>query len=302
MQENLVIVESPAKAKTIEKFLGKDYVVKSSFGHIRDLSKKDLGINIGEGFKPVYEIPADKKKVVDELTKLAKDKTVWLASDEDREGEAIAWHLTEVLGLPVDKTKRIVFHEITKRAILEAIEQPRTVNMDLVNAQQARRILDRLVGFELSPVLWKKVRPSLSAGRVQSVAVRLIVEREREIIAFRSTPYFRVVAQFHDIIIKRGILVMPPYMQDMDQPRMVAGDGFILENALKFPVERALVFKILPPYDFDGAPRPGQGFCQPYFSVRAAPYLAHNFMVRNGGSGTHHPLDGQRRQVAAGHG
>lgn len=197
MQDNLVIVESPAKAKTIEKFLGKDYIVKSSFGHIRDLSKKDLGINIAEGFTPVYEIPSDKKKVVDELTKLAKTKTVWLASDEDREGEAIAWHLTEVLGLPVDQTKRIVFHEITKRAILEAIEKPRTVNMDLVNAQQARRILDRLVGFELSPVLWKKVRPALSAGRVQSVAVRLIVEREREIIAFRSTPYFRVVAQFH---------------------------------------------------------------------------------------------------------
>ena len=197
MQENLVIVESPAKAKTIEKFLGSDYIVKSSFGHIRDLSKKDLGININEGFKPVYEIPGDKKKVVDELTKLAKTKTVWLASDEDREGEAIAWHLTEVLGLPVDQTKRIVFHEITKRAILEAIENPRTVNMNLVNAQQARRILDRLVGFELSPVLWKKVRPALSAGRVQSVAVRLIVEREREIIAFRSAPYFRVVAQFH---------------------------------------------------------------------------------------------------------
>ena len=197
MQDNLVIVESPAKAKTIEKFLGKDYVVKSSFGHIRDLAKKDLGINIEEGFKPVYEIPADKKKVVDELNKLAKSKTVWLASDEDREGEAIAWHLTEVLGLPVDKTKRIVFHEITKRAILEAIEKPRTVNINLVNAQQARRILDRLVGFELSPVLWKKVRPSLSAGRVQSVAVRLIVEREREIIAFHSTPYFRVVAQFY---------------------------------------------------------------------------------------------------------
>ena len=197
MQENLVIVESPAKAKTIEKFLGKDFIVKSSFGHIRDLSKKDLGIHIDEGFKPVYEIPGDKKKVVDELQKLSKDKTVWLASDEDREGEAIAWHLTEVLGLPVDRTKRIVFHEITKRAILEAIEKPRTVNMDLVNAQQARRILDRLVGFELSPVLWKKVRPSLSAGRVQSVAVRLIVEREREIIAFRSTPYFRVVAQFY---------------------------------------------------------------------------------------------------------
>ncbi len=197
MQDNLVIVESPAKAKTIEKFLGKDYVVKSSFGHIRDLAKKDLGINIEQGFKPVYEIPADKKKVVDELARLAKSKTVWLASDEDREGEAIAWHLTEVLGLPVDRTKRIVFHEITKRAILEAIEKPRTVNMDLVNAQQARRILDRLVGFELSPVLWKKVKPALSAGRVQSVAVRLIVEREREIIAFRSTPYFRVVAQFH---------------------------------------------------------------------------------------------------------
>ena len=197
MQDNLVIVESPAKAKTIEKFLGKDFVVKSSFGHIRDLAKKDLGINIDQGFKPVYEIPADKKKVVDELAKLAKSKTVWLASDEDREGEAIAWHLTEVLGLPVEQTKRIVFHEITKRAILEAIEKPRTVNMDLVNAQQARRILDRLVGFELSPVLWKKVKPSLSAGRVQSVAVRLIVEREREIIAFRSVPYFRVVAQFH---------------------------------------------------------------------------------------------------------
>ena len=197
MQDNLVIVESPAKAKTIEKFLGKDFVVKSSFGHIRDLSKKDLGINIAKGFTPVYEIPSDKKKVVDELAKLARTKTVWLASDEDREGEAIAWHLTEVLGLPVDQTKRIVFHEITKRAILEAIEKPRTVNMDLVNAQQARRILDRLVGFELSPVLWKKVRPALSAGRVQSVAVRLIVEREREIIAFHSTPYFRVVAPFH---------------------------------------------------------------------------------------------------------
>ncbi|MEG2365148.1 MAG: type I DNA topoisomerase [Alistipes sp.] len=198
MQENLVIVESPAKAKTIEKFLGKDFTVTSSFGHIRDLSKKALGIHIDDGFKPVYEIPADKKKVVDGLTKLAKDaKTVWLASDEDREGEAIAWHLAEVLGLPVDKTKRIVFHEITKRAILEAIEKPRTIDMNLVNAQQARRMLDRLVGFELSPVLWKKVRPALSAGRVQSVAVRLLVEREREIIAFNSTPYFRVVAQFY---------------------------------------------------------------------------------------------------------
>ncbi len=197
MKENLVIVESPAKAQTIEKFLGDDFMVRSSFGHIRDLAKKDLGINISEGFLPQYEIPADKKKLVEELTKLARTKTVWLASDEDREGEAIAWHLTEVLGLQVEKTKRIVFHEITKRAILEAIEKPRTVDMNLVNAQQARRILDRLVGFELSPVLWKKVRPSLSAGRVQSVAVRLLVEREREIIAFHPTPYFRVVAQFH---------------------------------------------------------------------------------------------------------
>lgn len=196
MQKNLVIVESPAKAKTIGKFLGEDFIVKSSFGHIRDLSKKDLGINIAEDFNPIYEVPGDKKKIVDELTKLSKDKTVWLASDEDREGEAIAWHLTEVLGLPVDNTKRIVFHEITKRAILEAIENPRTVNMNLVNAQQARRILDRLVGFELSPVLWKKVRPQLSAGRVQSVAVRLIVEREREIISFSTAPYYRVVAEF----------------------------------------------------------------------------------------------------------
>ncbi len=198
MQYNLVIVESPAKAKTIEKFLGKDYVVKSSFGHIRDLAKKDLGIKVDGGYSPVYEIPADKKKVVDELRKLAQGaSSVWLASDEDREGEAIAWHLAEVLGLDVEQTKRIVFHEITKRAILAAIESPRRVNMDLVNAQQARRVLDRLVGFELSPVLWKKVRPQLSAGRVQSVAVRLMVAREREIISFNSSPYFRVVGQFH---------------------------------------------------------------------------------------------------------
>ena len=198
MQENLVIVESPAKAKTIERFLGKDYVVKSSFGHIRDLAKKGLGVKIEEGFTPDYEVLPDKRKVVDELSNLAhKVSTVWLASDEDREGEAIAWHLAEVLNLPIDKTKRIVFHEITKNAILNAIENPRTIDMNLVNAQQARRVLDRIVGFELSPVLWKKIKPSLSAGRVQSVAVRLIVEREREIIAFRSTPYFRVVAQFY---------------------------------------------------------------------------------------------------------
>lgn len=198
MQENnLVIVESPAKAKTIEKFLGKDFTVRSSYGHIRDLAKKDLGIDIEHGFKPVYEVPADKKKVVSELAKAAsKASAVWLASDEDREGEAIAWHLTQVLGLPVESTKRIVFHEITKNAILSAIEKPRTVDMKLVDAQQARRVLDRLVGFELSPLLWRKVRPSLSAGRVQSVAVRLLVEREREIIAFEQSPYFRVTAQF----------------------------------------------------------------------------------------------------------
>ena len=198
MHENLVIVESPAKAKTIEKFLGKDYVVKSSFGHIRDLSKKGLGVKIDEQFSPDYEVLPDKKRVVEELSKLAsKVDTVWLASDEDREGEAIAWHLAEVLDLPVDKTNRIVFHEITKNAILNAIENPRTIDMNLVNAQQARRVLDRIVGFELSPVLWKKVKPALSAGRVQSVAVRLIVEREREIIGFNSTPYYRVVAQFY---------------------------------------------------------------------------------------------------------
>ena len=198
MQENLVIVESPAKAKTIEKFLGKDFMVKSSFGHIRDLAKKGLGIELEKNFEPLYEIPEDKRKVVDELSRLARAaKTVWLASDEDREGEAIAWHLAKVLNLPIENTKRIVFHEITQRAILNAIENPRTIDMNLVNAQQARRVLDRLVGFELSPVLWKKVRPALSAGRVQSVAVRLIVEREREIIAFRPVASYRVVAQFY---------------------------------------------------------------------------------------------------------
>ncbi len=197
MEENLVIVESPAKAKTIEKFLGKEFIVKSSFGHIRDLSKKNLGIDIAHSFTPQYEIAADKKQIVNELKKLsAQSKTVWLASDEDREGEAIAWHLAEVLELPEDKTKRIVFHEITKNAIVNAIKTPRTIDHDLVNAQQARRILDRLVGFELSPVLWKKVRPALSAGRVQSVAVRLIVEREREIIAFNSVSSFKVTGVF----------------------------------------------------------------------------------------------------------
>lgn len=197
MEDNLVIVESPAKAKTIENFLGKDFLVKSSFGHIRDLSKKNLGIDKNNNFKPEYIISEDKKKVVTELKKLAKKaKTVWLASDEDREGEAIAWHLSEVLELPPAKVKRIVFHEITKKAILNAIENPRDINADLVNAQQARRILDRLVGFELSPLLWKKIKPSLSAGRVQSVAVRLLVEREREIISFKSTSSFKVTFVF----------------------------------------------------------------------------------------------------------
>jgi DNA topoisomerase-1 len=197
MVENLVIVESPAKAKTIEKFLGKDFLVKSSFGHIRDLEKKDFGIDIKNNFTPKYIVSTDKKKVVTELKKLAKEaKTVWIASDEDREGEAIAWHLFEVLKLKKENTKRIVFHEITKPAILKAIENPRDIDDNLVNAQQARRILDRLVGFEISPVLWKKVKPQLSAGRVQSVAVRLLVERERDIIAFTPEAYYKVVANF----------------------------------------------------------------------------------------------------------
>lgn len=197
MQENLVIVESPAKAKTIEKFLGENFLVKSSYGHIRDLSKKNLGIDIEHDFMPEYIVSDDKVKVVQELRGLVKKaKTVWLASDEDREGEAIAWHLSEVLGLDPRKTNRIVFHEITKEAIQKAIKTPRTVDLNLVNAQQARRILDRLVGFELSPLLWKKVKPSLSAGRVQSVAVRLIVEREREIMNFVQTSQFKVTGLF----------------------------------------------------------------------------------------------------------
>ena len=196
MYENLVIVESPAKAKTIEKFLGKDYKVMSSYGHIRDLKKKELSID-EDTLEPDYEIPDEKKKLVSELKKNAKDAhKIWLASDEDREGEAISWHLCEVLGLDEQNTNRIVFHEITESAILEAIQAPRHLDMNLVNAQQARRVLDRLVGFKLSPVLWRKVKPALSAGRVQSVAVRLIVEREREIQEFVSEPYYRVNAIF----------------------------------------------------------------------------------------------------------
>ena len=196
MKENLVIVESPAKAKTIEKFLGEDYCVMSSYGHIRDLKKKSFSID-EKTFKPQYEIPSDKAKVVAELKKKAEESTtVWLASDEDREGEAISWHLSEVLGLNPSTTKRIVFHEITKNAILEAIQHPRTIDLNLVNAQQARRVLDRIVGFKLSPLLWRKVKPALSAGRVQSVAVRLIVEKEREVNAFKGDTYYRVTASF----------------------------------------------------------------------------------------------------------
>lgn len=197
MAKNLVIVESPAKAKTIEKFLGKDFEVLSSYGHIRDLKKKDFSVDIEHNYKPIYEIPADKKKLVETLKQEAdKADMVWLASDEDREGEAIAWHLFEVLKLKPEKTKRIVFHEITKDAILHGIENPRDIDLNRVDAQQARRVLDRIVGFELSPVLWKKVKPALSAGRVQSVAVRLIVEREREISAFKPEAAYRVIGEF----------------------------------------------------------------------------------------------------------
>lgn len=198
MTKNLVIVESPAKAKTIEKFLGKDFTVRSCYGHIRDLAKGDDAIDIKNNFQPHYEISEDKKAVVSELKKLSKEaEMVWLASDEDREGEAISWHLSEALGLDAKKTKRIVFHEITKPAILRAVDNPRNIDKHLVDAQQARRVLDRLVGFELSPVLWRKVKPSLSAGRVQSVAVRLIVDREREINSFNVTSAYKIVAKFN---------------------------------------------------------------------------------------------------------
>ena len=196
--ENLVIVESPAKAQTFQKYLGKDFTVKASFGHIRDLQDKKLSVNVDKGFEPEYVVPADKRRVVADLKKAAADAgTVWLASDEDREGEAISWHLCETLGLDPARTKRIVFHEITKDAIQNAVKNPRTIDMNLVNAQQARRVLDRLVGFELSPVLWRKIQPKLSAGRVQSVALRLIVDREKEIMAYKNEAYYRVDAVFH---------------------------------------------------------------------------------------------------------
>ena len=206
MAKNLLIVESPAKAKTIEKILGKDFLVKSCFGHIRDLEKDDMGIDINNGYEPRYIVSPEKQKVVAELKKLAKSsEEVWLASDEDREGESISWHLAEVLGLDVTKTKRIVFHEITAPAIKKAVANPRTIDMNLVLSQQARRVLDRLVGFELSPVLWRKVgrQQGLSAGRVQSVAVRLIVEREREINAFNVNNSFKVEAFFTETDINQ---------------------------------------------------------------------------------------------------
>ena len=197
MGGNLVIVESPAKAKTIQKYLGKDFTVMSSFGHIRDLQDKKLSVDVAAGFKPEYVVPSEKKKVVAELKKAAAQaELIWLASDEDREGEAISWHLVETLGLERARTRRIVFHEITKDAILHAIETPRDIDDNLVNAQQARRVLDRLVGFELSPILWRKIQRGLSAGRVQSVALRLVVDREKEIIAFQSSPYYKVEGQF----------------------------------------------------------------------------------------------------------
>lgn len=195
--KNLVIVESPAKAKTIEKFLGKDYTVMSSYGHIRDLAKKEMSIDVDNNYEPQYQIAEEKTKLVSDLRKASKNADmVWLASDEDREGEAIAWHLRETLDLKPEKTKRIVFNEITKNAILHAIENPRDIDMNLVDAQQARRVLDRLVGYEISPILWAKIKPALSAGRVQSVAVRLIVERENEIHNFVSQSFFKITASF----------------------------------------------------------------------------------------------------------
>ncbi|MFB6343198.1 type I DNA topoisomerase [Saccharicrinis sp. FJH62] len=248
MVENLVIVESPAKAKTIEKFLGKDFVVKSSFGHIRDLKKRDLSIDLENNYQPHYTIPTDKKKIVTELKKMAADaKTVWLASDEDREGEAIAWHLAEALNLDKEKTKRIVFHEITKDAILNAIQTPRKIDQHLVNAQQARRVLDRIVGFEISPILWRKVKPSLSAGRVQSVAVKLIVEREREVEAFEPQSSFRVIAEFlvpngngdHTILKAELSKRFKTAEETATFLQGCAGASFVIEDISKRPTKKS---------------------------------------------------------------
>ena len=243
MSKNLVIVESPAKAKTIQKFLGSEYKVMSSFGHIRDLHKKDFSIDVENGFKPLYEIPEDKeeqvKKLIDEA---AKADVVWLASDEDREGEAIAWHLYEVLGLTPEHTRRIVFHEITEPAILEAIKHPRSIDLNLVDAQQARRVLDRIVGFELSPVLWRKIMPGLSAGRVQSVAVRLVADREKEIKAFKSEPYYRVTAQFAAHDGHEFAAELNKHMKDHDAALAFLEDckqaSFTVDNVTVKPLKR----------------------------------------------------------------
>ncbi len=229
MEGNLVIVESPAKAEKIQKFLGKDYVVKTSFGHIRDLQDNKLSVDVEHNFTPEYVVPADKKKVVAELKKLAKSADiVWLASDEDREGEAISWHLYETLGLKKEQTRRIVFHEITKDAILNAIKTPRDIDMNWVDAQQARRVLDRLVGFELSPILWRKIQPKLSAGRVQSVALRLIVDREREILAFKREQYYRTEGVFHPEGTKDGVkvnAVLDTKFKNIDEARKFLEDN-----------------------------------------------------------------------------
>lgn len=238
MNKNLVIVESPAKAKTIEKFLGKDFSVKSSFGHIRDLKEKDFSINVEDNYSPIYTVPSDKKKLVTELKKEAKEATtVWLASDEDREGEAIAWHLSEELQLPKEKTKRIVFHEITKDAILNAIENPRDINLHLVDAQQARRVLDRIVGFKASPILWKKIKPSLSAGRVQSVAVRLIVEREREIQNFKAETSFKVSAIFEKAEDQTNNVKIKAELQNRFKTKKEAFDFLELCKTADFKVD-----------------------------------------------------------------
>ncbi len=238
MNKNLVIVESPAKAKTIGNFLGKDFSVKSSFGHIRDLKEKDFSINVEDNYSPIYTVPSDKKKLVTELKKEAKEATtVWLASDEDREGEAIAWHLSEELQLPKEKTKRIVFHEITKDAILNAIENPRDINLHLVDAQQARRVLDRIVGFKASPILWKKIKPSLSAGRVQSVAVRLIVEREREIQNFKAETSFKVSAIFEKAEDKTNNVKIKAELQNRFKTKKEAFDFLELCKTADFKVD-----------------------------------------------------------------
>ncbi|HSI90449.1 MAG TPA: type I DNA topoisomerase, partial [Adhaeribacter sp.] len=244
MAKNLVIVESPAKAKTIEGYLGKDFVVMSSFGHVRDLPKDNNAIDIEHGFKPTYVVSADKKDVVSQLKKLAKEaETVWLASDDDREGEAISWHLSEALNLSEEKTRRIVFREITKNAILKAIENPRQINIDLVNAQQARRVLDRLVGFELSPVLWKKIKTGLSAGRVQSVAVRLVVEREREVDRFKAESSYKITASFEIEGGKKIEAELPQrFKQETDARAFLEkciGAEYTIENLEKKPLKRS---------------------------------------------------------------